>query len=240
MRADFAASAPVSRRCLLARIAPLLLAATLCRAQELKTPGEQVCIALARAVADGSEEAAVALLDEVGALYRFPASPEEAQALLRQASDALRSAHPRIQAAAVDALGQTGAEQAAALVEPLLRSPKQDAVGYATLRAAGRIRAALLAPGLLRVAARTEEPLLAEQALAALGDFCRAPTELRKQVVQKTLDLCDSLSRKRGWERLRAPSLRALQRLLGRRMNSVDQFADWWRAYRGEKEPFGP
>jgi len=197
-----------------------------------------VCAALSRALAEGREKEAVALLEEVGALYRFPASPDEAQALLRQASEALRASSPQIQAAALDALGHTGAEAAAAVVEPFLRSPKQDAVGYAALRAAGRIRAPLLAPGLLRIAARAEEPLLAEQALAALGDYCHAPTELRKQVVQRTLDLCDSLSRKRAWERLRAPGLRALQRLLGRRMNSVDQFADWWRAYRGEKDPF--
>ncbi len=217
----------------------LLLCAALCAAEELATPGEQVCGALARALASGSEESAVALLDEVGGLYRFPASPDEAQALLRQTSEALRSPSARVQAAALDALGQTGAEAAAPIVEPYLRSPKQDAIGFAALRAAGRIRAPLLAPGLLRVAARTEEPLLAEQALAALGDFCLAPAELRKQVVQRTLDLCDSLSRKRAWDRLRAPGLRALQRLLGRRMNSVDQFADWWRAYRGEKDPFG-
>ena len=48
-----------------------------------------------------------------------------------------------------------------------------------------------------------------------------------------------SLSRQRQpWRRPRAPGLRALQRLLGRRMNSVQHFTDWWEAVKDNPDPF--
>jgi len=221
----------------------VLLFAAPAAAQELRTPGEQVLEELSRALAAGDDARAASLVAEAGELYRWPASPEEAEALLRAAGEASRAKSPRVAAAAVRALGRTGAPAAAAYVERFLRAakaaPGEEEATLAAIEAAGRLRAAVLVPALQRLAKDSPDLVLADQALLALGEFCGAERSVRKGVTDKVLDLCQTLSRRRArWDRLRAPGLRALQRLVGRRMNTVGQFTDWWRHARGQPDPF--
>ncbi|MHC4579016.1 MAG: HEAT repeat domain-containing protein [Planctomycetota bacterium] len=209
-------------------------------AQELLTPGEQVLRELGDALVAADEERSVRLLAEVAELYRYPASPAEAAALLKLAGAATRAESPAVAAAALRTLGRSGAPAAMAHVEPLLRTvkppPGRERVMLAAVEAAGRLRPPALVPALLRLAQKCPDLTIAGQALAALGEFHRAETSLRLQVAGKVLDLCQAARRRRArWQRLRAQGLRALQRLMGRKLNSVPQFTDWWRHARKKK-----
>lgn len=218
----------------------LLACVALAGAQELLTPGEQVLRELRSSLDKTDTARTVALLAEVGGLYRYPASPAEAAALLKLAGEASRAKDNDIVVAALRALAGTGARGAGDHVVRHLKSAKgPKPVTLAALRAAGRLRLAALVPDLLKLAQKSPDLTVADQAFAALGEFCRAETALRRQVVEKVLGVCQSLSRRRArWNRLRAPGLRALQRLVGRRMNSVQHFTDWWKAVKDEKDPF--
>ena len=109
----------------------------------------------------------------------------------------------------------------------------------AAVQAAGRLRAQSLVPRLRELARKSANMTVADQAFMALSEFCRAPIPVRKKVTEGVLADCQSLTRnKRRWRRLRAPGLRALQRLIGRRMNSVGQFAAWWKVAKTRKDPF--
>ncbi len=228
-------------RCALAFV---LLASASVPAQELLTPGEQVLRELRAARTAGETDRCVALLGEIGALYRYPASADEAAALLRAAAEATRHPDQAVVVAALGALGATGAPAAGAFVEPFLRMARpaagQEQAMVAAVRAAGRLRLQAHVAALLKLAHKCPDLTIAEQALHALGGFCTAGTAQRKQVTGKVLDLCQSLRRRHArWRRLRAPGLRALQRLTGRRLNRVSQFADWWGYAKTLREPFG-
>ena len=219
-----------------------LLAAPL-RAQALETPGEQVLRELRAARAAGQEGRCVALLGEIGELHRFPASDAEAHALLRAAGDATRDGNQAVVVAALRALGATGAPGAGAHVEPFLRAAKppvgQERAMVAAVRAAGELRLSAHVPALFKLANKCPDLTVADQALRALGAFCVADVAQRKHVTGKVLEVCQSLRRRRArWRRLRAPGLRALQRLTGRRLNRVSQFADWWSYRKNLRDPF--
>ena len=221
----------------------LFLCATLA-AQELLTPGEQVLRDLRAALAREDEKQCVALLREVGGLYRYPASPAEAKALLGLAGEAARARNTAIAVAALHALGETRAPSSAALIEPHLRSLKpaagQERVVLAAVQAAGKLRRASFLPALSRLAQKCSDLTIADQAFVALGAFRAAAPALRKQATEKVLEACRFTSRRRArWNRLRAPGLRALQRLTGRKLNSLGQFADWWRYARTLPDAFG-
>ena len=122
-----------------------------------------------------------------------------------------------------------GAPEGAAYVEPFLRSGEvekdEEPLVLAAVEAAGRLRPPVLVPQLLRLAQGSPNLTLADQALVALGRYRDADPELRRQVAAKVLDVCESLSRQRPrWQRLRAPGLRALQLLTGRKLNSLEMF----------------
>jgi hypothetical protein len=223
----------------------LLLGAASLPAQELLTPGEQVLRELRAALAAGQAEPCIALLGEIGELARYPASAAEAAALLRAAADATRDKNQTVVVAALRALGATGVPAAGAHIEPFLRAAKppagQEAAMAAAVRAAGRLRLAAHVPALLKLAHKCPDLTVAEQALHALGGFCAAAAGSRKHVTGKVLEVCQSLSRRRArWRRLRAPGLRALQRLTGRKLNRVDQFAAWWSYAKTLRDPFAP
>ncbi|MDH3591195.1 MAG: hypothetical protein OER88_04915 [Planctomycetota bacterium] len=212
-------------------------------AERLETPGEEVERELRAALAEPDAAAARALLVEVGELYRFPASAAEAQRLLKIAGDAARHEDPNIAAAALRALGTTGARAAAAHVEPWLRlgkpKPEQLPIVVAAIQAAGRLRVQPVIDPLVKLARSSADGTSAEQAFLALGSFFAAPKALRVQVTNKVLEACQATSRRRArWRRQRAPALRALQMLTGRRLNSVELFAAWWKAAKTQKDPF--
>jgi hypothetical protein len=109
----------------------------------------------------------------------------------------------------------------------------------AAVQAAGRLRLPAHVPALSKLAHKCPDLTVAEQALRALGEFRAAGRALRKSVTGKVLEVCESLRRRRSrWRRLRAPGLRALQRLTGRRLNRVSQFADWWAYAKTLSDPF--
>jgi hypothetical protein len=142
------------------------------------------------------------------------------------------------------ALGATGAPAAGAHIEPFLRAARpaagQERAMVAAVRAAGRLRLQAHVPALLKLAQKCPDLTVAEQALHALGGFCTVSSAQRKQVTGKVLEVCQSLRRRRArWRRLRAPGLRALQRLTGRKLNRVSQFADWWGYAKTQRDPFG-
>lgn len=214
----------------------LALCASL-RAGDLLTPGEQVLFELRAALAAGNADAAKKLLTEVGGLYRYPASQDEARALLALAAEAARHKNPVIARAALHAVGATGAPEGAAVLKTYLRS--KSPLAMAAVQAAGRLRHDSLIPLLLDLAKTSADKTTADQALFALGEYCGAAVGVRKRVTERVLSLCQSISRnRRRWRRLRAPGLRALQRLMGRRLNSVQQFSDWWRFRKSAKDPF--
>jgi hypothetical protein len=226
-----------------AALAFVLLASVSLPAQELLTPGEQVLRDLRVALKAGKVEQCVALLGEVGELHRFPASADEAKALLRAAADATRDRNQTVVVAALGALGATGAPAAGAHIEPFLRAARpaagQERAMVAAVRAAGSLRLQAHVPALLKLAHKCPDLTVAEQALHALGGYCASASAPRKQVTGKVLDVCQSLRRRRArWRRLRAPGLRALQRLTGRKLNRVGQFADWWAYAKTLRDPF--
>lgn len=214
----------------------LSIVALVATGEELLTPGEQVLRELEAALAEDPARV-VALLGEAGELYRYPATPEEAAALLRAAGRATRHADARVQAAALRAIAAMGAPAGAAYVEPFLRdmkvAPGAEAVTLAAVEAAGRLRPPSLVPALLRLARKSKNLTLADRALMALGRYRTAPERLREQVTEKVLEATKALSRQRSrWRRLRAPALRALQLLTGRKLNSVEMFTLWWKYHR--------
>lgn len=227
------------------RTSALLLLVCVAGAEDLLTPGEQVQRELAAALGAQDHERTVLLLAEVGGLCRYPASPAEAQALVRLAGEASRAKEPTVVVAALAALAKSGMRQAAPHVEKFLRGAKppkgQERIALAAVHAAGRLRVAELVPDLLKLAQKSSDLTVADQAFDALGEFCRSERALRKQVTEKVLSACNSLRRQRArWRRLRAPGLRALQRLMNRRLNSVPHFQDWWKAVKDRKDPFAP
>jgi len=221
-----------------------LLASVPAAGEELLTPGEAVLRELARARAAGDHETAVERLREVGDLYRYPASEAEAKRLLEAAADAARAEELRVAVAAWRALGRTRSAAAAEHVARALKTPRLIPAGtpalVAAVQAAGRIRHRSLYPPLLRLAKSGRHPTVSDQALFALGEYGRSDPSMRRKVFEEVLDLCPSLMRSRKrWRRLRAPALRALQILSGRRMNSVAMFEDWWNAAKSRPDPFG-
>jgi len=219
----------------------LLACVAVAAAQELLTPGEQVLRELDAALAASDDDLAARLLAEAGELYRFPASPAEAQALLDALGGASRSKRGAVVVAALDALAATGAPGARTYVEPHLRTVRrgEEPIVLAAVRAAGQLRAPALIPALLDLARQGNDLTIAEQALLALGEYRDAGSEVRGRVLKEVLATCQTLEKRRDrWNRLRAPGLRALQMLSGRRMNSVAMFADWWRFAKARKDPW--
>lgn len=213
-------------------------------AEELLTPGEEVLRDLTAALARGDEAAAASLLLEAGEIARWPASPEEAQAILRAAGEASQSRRLPVALAAIRALGRTGREDAAPWLEPFLKGAAaagdEEECAIEAAQAAGRIRAPLLLGHLVRLAQHGESLNVAAQALLALAEYSQGPPGLRREAVERVLDLGASMERggRERWRRLRAPALRALQRLVGRKLNSIGQFSDWWAAAKTRKDPF--
>jgi hypothetical protein len=82
--------------------------------------------------------------------------------------------------------------------------------------------------------------VVAEQALLALGGYAKCERDVRERAFREALQLAQLVSKRPPrWQRLQWPTLRALQRLSGKKLNSVEQFNDWWRHARGQKDPWG-
>jgi hypothetical protein len=215
--------------------AAVLLLALAAAAEDLRSPGEQVDAELAEALAAGDVARAVPLLAEAADLYRHPLTPAEAEALLARIGGATRSGDPAIVAAALRALGRTGAPAAALWVEPCLRAKTT----VAAVEAAGRLGVGALIPNLLDLARDGADLVVAEQAFLALGGFARGDRDLRERAFRETLQVAQLVAKRAPrWRRLEWSALRALQRLAGRRLNTLEQFADWWRHAKGRKDPF--
>ncbi len=212
-------------------------------AESLQTPGEAVMSELKAAMAKPDAPAAVLLLRELGAIYRFPASPAEAKQLLAFAGEAARHADPVIAAAAVQALGETRASEAAKHLEPWLRTgkpkPELRPLVLAAIRASGKLQAQIVIDALLKLARTSNDFTIAGEAMLSLGRFGSAKKAMRVQVTDKLLDVCKSARRNRGrWRILRASGLRALQDVTGQRLNAVPMFLSWWKAAKPQKDPF--
>jgi hypothetical protein len=223
----------------LVALAGLLAAAA---AEELLTPGEQVQRELSAALAASDAARAMPLLEEAADLYLHPCSAAEAESLLALLGAGARSADKAIAAAALRALGRTGAPSAAAHVEPFLRGVRkgEEDLVIAAAGAAGRLAAGNLIPNLLDLGRDCPDLVVAEQALLALGGYAKAPRDVRERAFRETLQVAHLLAKRaQRWQRLQWPALRALQRLSGKRLNSVEQFADWWRHAKARKDPFG-
>lgn len=208
----------------------LLLSLLLVRADDLETPGAEVLRELRAALDRNDAAAAKPLLFEAGEIARWPASPGEAADLLALLSEASRRKEAELAIEALRALGASEREEAAAHLEPFLRAvaPKEEEerLAVAAVQAAGRLRApALLAP-LAKLAAKCESIPVAAQALFAMGEFGASPPALRREATARALETAQSLERagRERWRRLRGPALRALQRLTGRKLNSLSQF----------------
>jgi len=223
------------------RVALLLLAAA-AAADDLQTPGEQVQAELSAALAAGDAARAVPLVAEAAEIFLHPCTPAEAEALLALIGAASRAEDRAVAAAALHALGRTGAPGAAEHVEPFLRSVRkgEEKLVIAALEAAGRLASGNLIPNLLDMARDCPDLVVAEQALLALGGYARCDRDLRERAFREALQVAQLLSKRpQRWQRLQWPTLRALQRLSGKRLNSVDQFNDWWRHAKSRKNPFG-
>lgn len=220
----------------------MLLLAAPAAAEDLLTPGEQVKAELSAALAAGDAVRALPLVAEAAEICLHPCTPAEAEALLALLGSAARSADQAVAAAALHALGRTGAAAAAATVEPFLRTVKKgdEKVVVAALEAAGRLASPSLIPNLLDIARDCPDFVVAEQALLALGGYARSDKDLRERAFREALQVAQLLSKRpQRWPRLHWPALRALQRVSGKKLNSVDQFADWWRHAKTRKDPFG-
>ncbi len=218
-------------------------------AMELRTPVEEALVELGAAQREGDAAAAARLLAELGELHAFTASDAERHAIVAALGEGAKSRDRTAATAALRGLGATGSEEAVAHLEPFLRSlvvvAEELPLRIEAVRAAGALHAPSLLMPLLHLARKCEETTVAEQAFLALGDYCRAAVPLRAQAVAKVLEAGIALERASGREavrarRLRAPMLRALQRLVGRPLNSTEQFADWWAAVKERKDPFAP
>jgi len=222
-------------------VVALLVAAVGARAEELLTPGEQVHRELTAALAASDAQHAVPLCAEAAEIYLCPCTKAEAESLLSLLGTATRSEDKTIAVAALRALGRTGAPGAAAFVEPFLRGIKkgEEKTVLAAIRTAGRIAAPNLIPDLLDLSRDCPDLAVAEQALLALGGYAVSPRDVRERAVRETLQLSQLLSKRpQRWRQLEWPALRALQRLTGKKLNSVEQFSDWWRIAKARKDPF--
>ncbi|HEX5135702.1 MAG TPA: hypothetical protein VFY93_01930 [Planctomycetota bacterium] len=211
-------------------------------AEDLLTPGEQVAKELSAALTAEDATEAVPLIEEAADIYLQPCGAAEAASLLSLLGTAAKSAKKEIAAAALRALGRTGSAAAVPLVEPFLRAVKkgEEPLAIAAAEAAGRLAAGNLIPNLLDLGRDCPDLVVAEQALLALGGYVRAERDVRERAFREVLSVAQTLSKKPPrWQRLEWPCLRALQRLSGKRLNSVEQFADWWRVAKSRKEPFG-
>ena len=217
-------------------------------AQELRTPGEEVLEEIYAARVLNDEAALAKSLREAGEIHRYPASEQEARALLEAVLPSLRARTDLVVIAALDALTRIAAEDTGREIEPFLRTFKPELSELprylAALRAAAAVRAPVLVAPLLNVARKCDDITVAGQALMALSSYHLAPPALRRQVVSKTLEAASSLSRGQGrarrarWFALRPSALRALQLLVGRKLNSVDQFSDWWKIAKTKEDPW--
>jgi hypothetical protein len=219
----------------------LLLAASAVASEDLPTPGEQVQAELSAALAAGDAARALPLVAEAGEICLHAYSPAEADALLALIGTASRSPDQAIAVAALHALGRTGAPAAAAHVEPFLRAVRkgQEKLVVAAMEAADRLAAPNLLPNLLDIARDCPDFVVAEQALLALGGYARAEPPVRERAFREALQVAQTLSKRpQRWQRLQWPALRSLQRVSGKRLNSVEQFTDWWRHARTRKDPF--
>lgn len=211
-------------------------------AEDLLTPGEQVHRELSAALAAADAARAAPLLEEAADICLQPCTAAEAESLLALLGAAARSGDSAIAAGALHALGRTGAPAAAAHVEPFLRAVKKGEEGLviAAAEAAGRLAAGNLIPNLLDLGRDCPDLVVAEQALLALGGYAKAAKDVRERAFRETLQVAQILSKRaQRWQRLQWPALRALQRLSGKRLNSVEQFSDWWRHAKVRKDPFG-
>jgi hypothetical protein len=217
-------------------------------AQELRTPGEEVLEEIYAARALNDEAALARSLREAGEIHRYPASEREARKLLEAVLPSLKARADQVVIAALDALTRMAAEETGREIEPFLRSFKPELSVLprylAALRAAAAVRAPVLVAPLLNVARKCEDITVAGQAWMALSSYHAAPVALRKQVVSKMIEAASALSRGQGrarrarWFAMRPPALRALQLLVGRKLNSVDQFSDWWKIAKTQKNPW--
>jgi hypothetical protein len=215
----------------------LLCVAGVLPAEDLLTPGEQVQKELTAALAANDAPRATPLVEEAADLYLHPCSKTEADALLALLGTASRSADKNVTAAALHALGRTRAAAAASFVEPFLRSVKKGEEGLVIAAAAAGPN---LIPNLIDLGRDGQDLVVAEQALLALGGYVRAASDVRQRAFREVLQVAQLLV-KRGprWQRLEWPTLRALQRISGKRLNSVEEFSDWWRVAKSRKDPFG-
>lgn len=221
-----------------------LLALAAVAGEPLRTPGEQVLDELRDGLAKGEQARVVALLAEAGELYAWPASNRERDQLFEAMVNGTRAPQAAIRCAALGALGRCGGSKAAEQVEPFLRELKtgaeNEAVAIAAIRASGRIRHRSLVAPLVKLAQKSSHLTVADQAFFALGEWRHEPDGVRKQVVEKVLSAANSIRRdRRRWNRLRAPALRALQRLCDRKLNSYGMFLDWWKHAKTTRTPFG-
>ena len=212
-------------------------------AQDLRTPGEEVLVGIKQALREARSADTVKLLGEIGGLYRYPASPEEAQALLQTAADAARARDPAVAMAALRALGETRSPEAGQHLEPFLRqlkpTPQQRELALAALWAAARAPSSVLVQPLVAQARKGYDLTLAEESFKALGGFHAAPPELRGRVADQLLTTALLVSKQsRRWRRLRAPALMAMQQVIGRPLNNVRQFTQWWTVVRNRPDPF--
>jgi len=217
------------------------LLAVAAAAEDLPTPGEQVVTELSAALAAADASRAVPLVEEAADLYLKPFSAAEASALLSLLGTAAKSGEKEIAAAALRALGRTGTAAAVPFVEPFLRAVRKgdEALAVAAAQAAGRLAAGNLIPNLLDLGRDGPDLVVAEQALLALGGYVRAERDVRERAFRETLQVAQTMSKRpQRWGRLEWPCLRALQRLSGKRLNSVEQFSDWWRVAKTRKDPF--
>jgi HEAT repeat protein len=204
--------------------------------QELLTPGEFVLAELAR-------DPTPALLREAAELHRYPASPEEKEALFAAIAKATKDKRVAVRVAALLALAETGDARAGALFEPHLRDlapdPEEKQVVLTAIEAVGRLRLESLVPALLNLAKSSRDMTVADEALLALGGFAGSNPRERKALVEKVLALARTLKRdRRRWRRLSAPALRSLQLLTGMRLATLDLFTEWWKVAKDEKDPF--
>lgn len=225
----------------MSRFGIVLLLAAVTAAEDLLTPGEQVQAELSAALAAGDAARALPLVAEAAEICLNPCTSAEGEALLALLASATRSVDQAVAAAALHALGRTGAATAAASVEPFLRTVRKgdEKVVVAALEAAGRLASPNLIPSLLDIARDCPDFVVAEQALLALGGYARADKDLRARAFREVLQVAQLLSKRpQRWQRLQWPALRALQRVSGKRLNSVEQFSDWWRHAKTRKDPF--
>jgi hypothetical protein len=163
---------------------------------------------------------------------------------------------PQVEAAALDALGETGAKEVARHLKPYLRVPAKDEadpVLQSAIGAAGKIGEESLALPLLALVEKAKHAPTAGAALKALGAFREA-----KKVRQKILeDVAGHVEKNRPGVRpgrynpqtgFYAPSARgsatryealapllpdAMNRLTGQRIGTTQEWLDIVKAYRG-------